>query len=127
MGGGEILKKGWLIKSPPLEGSGLKVSYVVCEHSECGVRWLWCKFSQTCLNKSINQIMLVPMFTVLLKKLRTCSCTCIKLGVDTHEARNVHLEFSAHSFTLSSLQQLLQICGVDTSETSLVKTEEKSL
>ena len=101
MGGGEILKKGWLIKSPPLEGSGLKVSYVVCEHSECGVRWLWCKFSQTCLNKSINQIMLVPMFTVLLKKLRTCSCTCIKLGVDTHEVRNVHLDFSAHSFTLA--------------------------
>ena len=66
MGGGEILKKGWLIKSPPLEGSGLKVSYVVCEHSECGVRWLWCKISQTCLNKSINQIMLVLMFTVLL-------------------------------------------------------------
>ena len=26
-----------------------------------------------------------------------------------------------------SLQQLLQICFVDTSETSLVKTEEKSL
>lgn len=25
MGGGEVLKKGWLIKSPPLEGSGLKV------------------------------------------------------------------------------------------------------
>lgn len=26
MGGGEILKKGWLIKSPPLEGGGIKVS-----------------------------------------------------------------------------------------------------
>ena len=65
MGGGEILKKGWLIKSPPLEGSGLKVSYAVCEHSECGVRRLWCKFSQTCLNKSIK-IMLVLMLTVLL-------------------------------------------------------------
>jgi len=24
MGGGEILKKGWLIKSPPLEGGGIK-------------------------------------------------------------------------------------------------------
>ena len=27
MGGGEILKKGFLIKSPPLEGSGIKVNY----------------------------------------------------------------------------------------------------
>ena len=26
MGGGEILKKGWLVKSPPLEGGGMKVS-----------------------------------------------------------------------------------------------------
>jgi len=26
MGGGEVLKKGWLIKSPPLEGGGIKVS-----------------------------------------------------------------------------------------------------
>ena len=24
MGGGEILKKGWLVKSPPLEGGGMK-------------------------------------------------------------------------------------------------------
>ena len=25
MGGGEVLKRGWLIKSPPLEGGGIKV------------------------------------------------------------------------------------------------------
>jgi len=25
MGGGEVIKKGWLIKSPPLDGGGIKV------------------------------------------------------------------------------------------------------
>lgn len=29
MGGGELIKKGWLVKSPPLETSGMKVSIVI--------------------------------------------------------------------------------------------------
>ncbi len=26
MGGGEVIKRGWLVKSPPLEGGGIKVT-----------------------------------------------------------------------------------------------------
>lgn len=37
MGGGEILKKGWLIKSPPLEGGGIKVSWVLASVAFGGV------------------------------------------------------------------------------------------
>ena len=29
MGGGEVLRKGWLIKSPPLDSGGIKVSLAV--------------------------------------------------------------------------------------------------
>ena len=28
MGGGEVIKRGWLVKSPPLEGGGIKVQYL---------------------------------------------------------------------------------------------------
>jgi len=35
MGGGEVVKKGYLIKSPPLDGKGMKVCYQIIKQIAC--------------------------------------------------------------------------------------------
>ena len=44
MGGGEVLKKGWLVKSPPLEGGGMKVDVRLCGKQPSSIIVYWCIF-----------------------------------------------------------------------------------